>query len=48
MVQYILLSDCALLSVTQASSVRTSRHAPPPTFTWPHLRCDVGLQEVEY
>jgi len=30
MVQYILLSDCALLSVTQASSVRTSRHAPPP------------------
>ena len=23
--------------------------SPPPfTFTWPHLRCDVGLEEGEY
>jgi len=47
----LFLLTCVLyLFVSLLVRLRESGAVPPPllTFTWPHLRCDVGLEEGEY
>ena len=50
-VMYMYVWCCCMSphSVATASDICSCYTAPPPlTFTWPRLRCDVGLEEGEY
>jgi len=35
-------------TVLHVALFQAHSNSPPPTSTWPHLRCDVGLEEGEY
>jgi len=51
MFQYVVVTVCIKAGIETSAWTRVSGHPSqiiPLTSTWPHLRCDVGLEEGEY